>query len=320
MGPVFLAITISLLVYIVAVTFIPRHVLYGSGTYTRHMINRLREQNFARGGERTPLFVQDDDPGDNPLVRAFLLMPGMQRAVPLIQRADIWRNLDQFVLAILLIFLFLLFVASRLGLIAIPLALAGTWLLALLYLRRRVGKRSRAFLEQFPDAIDSIVRSVRAGYPLNTAIAMIGDNMPAPIGVEFKRVADEAAYGLSLFDALSRMAERVNEPDVHFFSVVLAVQQESGGNLSEVLSNLSSVLRKRRQLRLKIRALSSEGRATAWILGALPVFVFGVIYLMSPEHLTPLFTTGAGHLILAAVVGLVATGMLIVRQIINMEV
>jgi tight adherence protein B len=123
-----------------------------------------------------------------------------------------------------------------------------------------------------------------------------------------------------LFEALNRMADRIDEPDVRFFTVVLAVQQEAGGNLSEVLTNLSSIIRKRRVLRLKIKALASEGRATSWILGSLPLFVFCVIYYMSPDHLRPLWETSSGHFVVLCVLGMEFMGLMIVRQIVNMEV
>jgi tight adherence protein B len=321
MAPIFLAVISSLAVYILAVMFIPQRILYGSGAYTRHMLDRLRAASAASQGvvlEGAGRVA--DDPPDNPLVRAFLLLPGMDRAVPLIQRAGMWRTLDVFALAMLLVFLFFLLALARFGAVSLPLSAALTFLAGRFYLKRRVSRQRRAFLDLFPDALDSIVRSVRAGYPLGAAIAVVGDGMPAPLGPEFRRVADEAAYGWTLYEALARMAARVDEPDVRFFTIVLSVQQEAGGNLSEILSNLSGVLRKRKHLRLKIKALSSEGRTTAWILGSLPGFVFGVIYFIAPEHLQPLFDTQSGQMMLAGVVAMVAGGMLIVRQIVNMEI
>lgn len=321
MGPVFLALSVSILIYVIATSLVPRRFFAQSSIYTQHMINRLRQQQPAPSAHETPLAgLAQEDPIDGPLVHAYLALPLARRTVPILQRAQVWRSLDRFLLVFLLIFFAVLLLCLRIGLLGVPLAAALTWLLAAFYLRRRICKRKKAFLDMFPDALDSIVRSVKSGYPLNAAIAIIGDNMGAPIGPEFKRVADETAYGWTLFEALTRLAERIDEPDVRFFTVVLAVQQESGGNLSEVLSNLSHVLRKRRQLRLKILALSSEGRATAWILGSLPFFVFTVIQYASPEHLRPLFDTHMGHMIVMSILTMITVGMLIVRRLINMEV
>lgn len=318
MAPIFLAVSVSLLFYLVVVTLLPARWLLGSGAYTKQMLDRLQSESAHQQGlaAAPPL----DDPADNPLVRAFLLLPGANAAVPLVQRAGLWKRLDALVLGFILIFLFVLLVCARWGVLALPLAAGFTLLLFWGGLTRRVRSRKREFLDMFPDALDSIVRSVRSGYPLNSAIALVGENTPAPVGPEFKRVSDETSYGLTLFESLTRLADRIDEPDVRFFTVVLSVQQESGGNLSEVLGNLSHVLRKRRQMRLKIRALSSEGRTTAWIIGSLPLCVFAVLYYIVPAHMTPLFETEVGHIALAGVVGMVGTGMLIVRQIVNMKV
>jgi tight adherence protein B len=320
MAPIFIAALSSLLVYILAVMFIPSRILYGSGAYTRHMLDRLREQSALQQGMQLPDDKLSEDPADNPLVRAYLLMPGASRTIPLIQRAGLWKKLDVFVLSMLILFLFLLMVCSKLGILGLLVAVVLTFFIGSGFLNWRVNKLRRAFLDIFPDALDSIVRSVRSGYPLGASIGVVGDNTAAPVGPEFRRVADETAYGWTLYEALSRMADRVDAQDVRFFTIVLSVQQESGGNLSEVLSNLSSVLRKRKMLRLKIKALTSEGRATAWILGSLPGFVFGLIYALAPDHLRPLFDTDIGHMLLAGVVMMVAMGMMVTRQIVNMEV
>lgn len=321
MSSVFIAIAVSLLVYILAVTLIPRHVLQGSSAYTRHMISRLRQQQAQGASPGMEAFARaQDDPGDNPLVRAFLLAPGMQRAVPLIQRAGLWKSLDQFVLAVLLVFLFMLFASARLGLLSVAVAAAATWALAWWFLKRRVAKRKRAFLDQFPDALDSIVRSVRAGYPLNNAITMVGDNMAAPVGPEFKRVSDEVAYGWTLAEALHRLSERIDEPDMHFFTVVLNVQQESGGNLSEVLSNLSVVLRQRKQLRLKIKALSAEGRFSAVFVGMLPILVMTAIYFVAPAYLYPLLHTAAGNIVAVVIAAIMASGLFIINRIVKLDI
>lgn len=317
----FLAVAASILVYVVAVSFILPALTEDSALYTRQMINRLRAQSAVGQGVALPPDPEMQGvPVNNPLVKGFLMLPGMQRGIPLIQRAGLWKKLDKLALASVILFLALSVALSGAGIAGVPLAYVAAWVLVWMYLKRRVKKYRRQFIDTFPDALDSIVRSVRAGYPLNSAIAVVGDSMEAPVGPEFKRVADETAYGWTLFEALSRLAERIDEPDVKFFTIVLNIQQESGGSLSEVLSNLSNVLRKRKQMRLKINALSSEGRATAWVLGSLPFFVFGVIYFAAPQHLQPLFTTDAGHLIIFVVLGMIFTGVMIVRQIINMEI
>lgn len=188
------------------------------------------------------------------------------------------------------------------------------------YLKYRKEKRSLDFVNNFPEAVDMIVRSVRSGHPVHAALGMIADNMEDPIGGEFKQVVDEIAYGRPMVEALARMADRIGEQDVRFFVVVLGVQQETGGNLGEVLSNLSNILRRRKQMRLKIRALTSEGRMTAYILGSLPFFVIGVLQLVSPDYLTPLFHGLAGRFILGLAMSMILAAFLIVRKMVQIDI
>lgn len=187
-------------------------------------------------------------------------------------------------------------------------------------LKRKIAKRNEAFINQFPDAVDMIVRSVKSGHPLNTALKMIAENMEPPVRTEFRQLVDEIAYGRSTVEALVRMSNRVDEPDLQFFVVILSVQQETGGNLAEVLSNLSGIIRKRKQLRLRIKAMTSEGRATAMILGALPLVVFGAIQFTSPDYLLPLFNTDTGHMMLMISVGLVGLAAFIVRNMLQIDI
>lgn len=188
------------------------------------------------------------------------------------------------------------------------------------YASKKIKARNIKFINDFPDVLDMIVRSVRSGFPLNTALNMVAENMEAPISTEFRQVVDEIALGRSLDDALIRLSQRIDEQDVKFFIVVLRVQQETGGNLAEVITNLSNVIRKRKQLRLKIRAMTSEGRATGWILGAIPVVLFSALYLITPTHLEPLLNTDTGNMWLGIAVGLVVLAQVIVRKMLNVEI
>lgn len=188
------------------------------------------------------------------------------------------------------------------------------------YLKYRKEKRSLDFVNNFPEAVDMIVRSVRSGHPVQAALGMIADNMEDPIGGEFKRVVDEIAYGRPMVEALAKMADRIGEQDVRFFVVVLGVQQETGGNLGEVLSNLSNILRRRKQMRLKIRALTSEGRMTAYILGSLPFFVIGALQLVSPNYLVPLFTDLAGRFIFGLAMAMILAAFVIVRKMVQIDI
>lgn len=243
-------------------------------------------------------------------------------AFELIQKAGFEDKVVQVLLAGLAIFLLAFFFLARSfnPVIALLLAVALALLLPRFYLHRKINKRNEAFINQFPDAVDMIVRSVKSGHPLNTALKMIAENMEPPIKTEFRQLVDEIAFGRSTVEALVRMSKRVDEPDLQFFVVILSVQQETGGNLAEVLSNLSGIIRKRKQLRLRIKAMTSEGRATAMILGCLPLVVFGAIHVTSPEYLKPLFETDTGHTLVMTSVGLVALAAFIVRNMLQIDI
>lgn len=245
-----------------------------------------------------------------------------ESAYDLVMKAGMGDKINPFLLACFALFFALLVLLMPVtnGLLAFLGALLLTILLPKFYLRRKINKRNEAFINMFPDAVDMIVRSVRSGHPLNTALRMIAENMDPPIRTEFKQLVDEIAFGRSTTEALVRMSQRIDEPDLQFFVVILSVQQETGGNLAEVLSNLSGIIRKRKQLRLKIKAMTSEGRATAYILGALPLVVFAAIKVTSPDYLTPLFTEDAGRMVLGASIGLVALAAFIVYNMLQIDI
>ena len=156
-------------------------------------------------------------------------------------------------------------------------------LLPLLVLRIKRGRRRKKFGAQFPDALDIIVRSLRAGHPVPIAITMVAREMPDPIGSEFGVVADEITYGADLETGMRSLFHRVGQEDLPLFVTAVAIQGSTGGNLGEILENLSAVIRERFKMRRKIRALAAEGRASALILSSLPIVMFLVIQVITPE-------------------------------------
>lgn len=183
--------------------------------------------------------------------------------------------------------------------------------LPLLVLRRARNKRVAKFAKQLPDTLDMIVRSLRAGHPTSVAVGLVAREMPDPIGTEFGIVSDEITFGLSLEQAVRKLSERVGFEGLHLLSVSLAIQEKTGGNLTQILSNLSRVLRERQKLRLKIRALSAEGRVSAYIITSFPFVMLGVFYLISPEYygdvwdnplITPVFTIAGGWVLLGNII------------------
>lgn len=180
--------------------------------------------------------------------------------------------------------------------------------------------RQKKFVSQFADAIDVIVRGVKSGLPLGECLRVIARESPQPIAGEFTLVCDAIAMGIPIDQALHRMYQRTPIQEVNFFNIVLAIQQKAGGNLSEALGNLSNVLRSRKLLREKIKALSSEAKASAWIIGSLPVIVMLLVYLTTPAYIMSLFTDNLGHLILLIAVVLMGMGIYIMRSMINFQI
>lgn len=185
---------------------------------------------------------------------------------------------------------------------------------------RMIRKRLDRFVALFPDAIDLIVRGVKSGLPVIESVAAVGREMADPIGVEFRRIADSVRFGQTLEDAMWQAAGRLDTPEFRFFVISLAIQRETGGNLAETLTNLSEILRRRRQMRLKIKAMSSEARASAMILGSLPFILFGVIYLMNPGYESMLFTDPRGRTILIGGLMIMAIGIGVMRKMVRFEI
>lgn len=321
MEPAVIAVLVGVTVYILVVALIPKNILAETTRYTRNMLARIEKESAERlRQEEEVSVVREQIYKSNAITRVFFTLPGSQAAYPHLLRAGLGNNVDTIFMVFVGILLALVYVLRAQGVLGILYAFVITYALAYYFVRNRARKRNELFLNGFPDALDMIVRSVKSGYPLNAAVRVVAENTRPPISNEFKQVSDEAMYGSSLVDALTRMSERINEPDIRFFVVVLAVQQDVGGNLAEVLSNLSSIIRKRKHMRLKIKALTAEGRATSWVLSALPVFLFAVIHHMNPQHMLPFFDSLLGNIWLATAIGVVALGSFIIKQMVNIDI
>lgn len=196
-------------------------------------------------------------------------------------------------------------------------AVAGLPVLALVVMRRR---RRHAFAVQFPSAIDIIVRSLRAGHPVPTAVAMVAREMSDPVGSEFGLVADEITYGSDLEAALRAMMERVGQEDLPLFVTSVAIQASTGGNLSQILENLSKVVRERFKMRRKVRGISAEGRMSAMILNALPLFVIGTTSWMAPGYYGEVIDVPMTRIGLGAGAAWMFVGNLVMRRMINFRI
>jgi len=185
------------------------------------------------------------------------------------------------------------------------------------FLRNR---RLKAFLNEFPNALDIMVRSIKSGLPLNDAIRMIAAEGQEPVRAEFKRIVEAQQMGLTVPEACTRLYSRIPIPEANFFAIVITIQAQAGGNLSEALGNLSRVLRDRKKMKAKINAMSMEAKASAAIIGALPFIVASLVYLTSPDYITILFTDSRGHLILGASAIWMSIGIMVMRNMINFDI
>jgi tight adherence protein B len=188
-----------------------------------------------------------------------------------------------------------------------------------LYVRRVANKRRDKFEEQFPEAIDLIARALRAGHALPTAMQMVGEELGDPVGAEFRTLFEQQNYGLALPDALRSFADRVQLLDARFFVTAVLTQRETGGNMSEVLDKLASVIRERFKVKRQVKVVSAHGRITGVVLGFLPPVVAGLIFIVSPEHIRLLVDDPLGMYMLITGAVLQVTGVLIIRRIVDVE-
>ena len=183
-----------------------------------------------------------------------------------------------------------------------------------------VKRRTKKFIEAFPNSIDVIVRGIKAGLPLGDCIRIIASEAAEPVKSEFRQIVEAQTIGLSVSEAIERMVDRVPVSESSFFSIVIAIQQKAGGNLAEALGNLSKVLRERKKLKQKVVAMSSEAKASAGIIGSLPIIVTTLVYLTTPDYISLLFTHPTGHFVLACSAFWMFIGVMVMRKMINFDI
>jgi tight adherence protein B len=187
-------------------------------------------------------------------------------------------------------------------------------------LKRKTKKRQKQFLEEFPNAIEAIVRGIKSGLPLNDCIRLIANEAKEPLKSEFRSIVEAQQMGITLPDAVSKIYDRISISEVNFFAIVIQIQSKSGGNLGEILLNLSKVIRDRKKLRDKVNAVSQEAKSSAIIIGALPIVVMGLTYIGSPDYIRLLWTTNAGYVALGICALIMLMGSLIMKKMINFEI
>ncbi|MDO9412944.1 MAG: type II secretion system F family protein [Pseudolabrys sp.] len=216
--------------------------------------------------------------------------------------------------------MFMLGLMGNFGLlVSVGLGFAGAfgvprWLLSF-FKKRREAK----FLNAFPDAVDIVVRGVKAGLPLLDCMKMITAEAPEPLKSEFRAIIETQAIGIPLGEACGKLYERMPLAEANFFGIVISIQQRAGGNLAEALGNLSRVLRDRKKMKSKIQAMSQEAKASASIIGALPICVMTLVWISSPEYISLLFTEPMGHIMLAGSAMWMSCGVLVMKKMINFD-
>lgn len=204
-------------------------------------------------------------------------------------------------------------------LIAVAAAFAAGYGLPRWVLGFMAKNRVKKFTEEFPNAMDILVRGIKSGLPINDGLKLAARECTAPLGPEFQRLCENIAVGMSLENALEKMSENIPAPELRFFAIVIAIQQKSGGNLSEALGNLSTVLRSRKMMREKIKALSSEAIASASIIGCLPPAVGTMIFFVRPDYISIMFTNTVGNMMLLGGGLWMGAGILMMRKMINFK-
>lgn len=324
-GNVFLMI--SVLVFIAVLLLLEgAYLLWKSykGPEAKKIENRLRALSASRDNSKQTQLLKQRMLSDVPAIERFLL--SMSRA----------QRLDRFILQAGLNWTVsrLLLSCAALGAIACLLMVYGAHqslmlsgvvgavfaVTPLLYVSHKRSGRLGKFERQLPEALDLITRALRSGHAFSSALQMVGDEMAEPIAGEFRIVHDEVNFGVALQQALTNLSVRVPLTDLRYFIVSVLIQRESGGNLTEVLGNLSRLIRERLKLMAKVKVLSSEGRLSAWILGIMPFALAGVMYLVNPDFMAPLWNDPIGLSIIKYMLILMVFGALILKKIIKIRV
>lgn len=240
------------------------------------------------------------------------------------RRADIDGSAQGFLMASaafgLFVFLVLFVALGGDPLLPAVVALIAAIVLPWRLLAWREARLRKRFSENFPEALDVIVRGVKAGLPLIDCIKIIASDAPPPVQGQFRRVIEDQAIGMPIDRAVEALAERMPTSEAKFFAIVIGINTRTGGNLSEALGNLSGVIRERKKMKAKIKALSAEAKASAMIVGSMPVVVGGLVYLTSPNYISLLFTNTSGNIALIASGLWMCVGMLVMRKMTNFEI
>jgi len=320
-------ITAAVLVFVTVLLMIEGlYLLWRSykGPEARKIEKRL--QAFSAASDRTPQahLAKERMLSEVPwLQRMLLTLPRAHRLDRFILQAGLDWTVSSFLLACGALGVFAFFTTVWMARQPVLLAIAvgiGAAMLPVMYLQRQRSRRLARMEKQLPEALDLVTRALRAGHSFASGLQMIGEEMADPIASEFRMVADEVNFGVSLQQALTNLSERVPLTDLRYFVVAVLIQRDSGGNLTEVLGNLSRLIRERLKLLARVRVLSSEGRLSAWILGLMPFALGALMNVFNPEFMSPLWTDPIGQTVVKYMLALMLVGIVILRKIVKIRV
>ncbi len=317
---VFLLVTGSIIGIYYAVTWLPGHLA------ARRLDQRLQDVSFGA--------VETDAKDDGTVVKHALEgpLPGIDRLrsksgagaglAGMIAQSGVKTTPSAIIMisvamAVAVGFMTSLFVANPFG---APLAALFAAVAPFLWLSHRKAKRMKRFEEQFPEALDMLSRAIRAGHAFQTAMGMVADELPDPVGPEFKKTFDQQNYGLPLKDALNELSERLKMLDVRFFVTAVMIQRDTGGNLAEILDNLAHVVRERFKILRQVRVHTAHGRFTGYVLLALPAALAVALQFINPEHMGLLFNERMGQIMLMGAIVMQTLGYFWIRKVIKIEV
>jgi tight adherence protein B len=294
------------------------------GTEAKKLRERLRALSASAGREERAKLLRQQGLSEVPLLERLLLaFPRAHRLQTAIRQADLDWTVSRLLLSCAAAGGFGCLAVTSLARQSLATGVAAGLLLAALPLLYVLHKRSRRLVrieQQLPDAIDLMIRALRAGHAFSASLQMVGNEMPDPIAGECRLVHDEVNFGVSLQQALLHLGERVPVTDLRYFIVAVLIQRESGGNLTEILGNLSRLIRERLKLMAKVRVLSAEGRLSAWILVLMPFGLGAAMNMANPEFMSPLWTDPLGIAITKYTLALMAIGVLVLRKIVRIRV
>lgn len=282
-------------------------------------VKDLKEQQHASIRRRTS---DSNIPFLDRLIK--MALPNPQKMRQRLARTGKTLSLGQYLslngLSILIFFLVFAFVVGWTKPVSLFMGIAVGLFLPHAITGRMGNRRVNKFLASFPEAIDTICRGLRSGLPIAEMMATVGRELPDPISTEFTRISDGVRMGRSLEESMWEVAGRLDSPEFRFFIIAMAIQKETGGNLAETLGNLGELLRKRRQLRLKVRAMSSEAKASAMIIGSLPFIMFALLMIINPDYALMLVKDPRGQVLLGGGLSWLGLGILCMRQMIRFEI